>query len=38
MPHSVINALTQTAKNAVSHARFHLTVQDCHDFLDVLCF
>ncbi|MDC9742721.1 type VI secretion system tip protein VgrG [Proteus mirabilis] len=38
MPHSVINALTQTAKNAVSHARFHLTVQDCPDFLDVLSF
>lgn len=38
MPNSVINVLTQTVKNAVSHARFHLTVQDCTDFLDVLSF
>lgn len=38
MPNSVINVLTQTAKNAVSHARYHLTVQDCPDFLDVLSF
>ncbi len=38
MPNSVINALTQTVKNAVSHARYHLTVQDCSDFLDVLSF
>lgn len=38
MPNSVINALTQTVKNAVSHARYHLTVQDCPDFLDVLSF
>lgn len=38
MPNSAINALTQTAKNAVSHTRFHLTVQDCPDFLDVLSF
>lgn len=38
MPNSVINVLTQTVKNAVSHARYHLTVQDCPDFLDVLSF
>ncbi|ENY6783299.1 type VI secretion system Vgr family protein [Providencia rettgeri] len=38
MPNSVINALTQSVKNAVSHARYHLTVQDCPDFLDVLSF
>lgn len=38
MPNSVINALTQTVKNAVSHARYHLSVQDCPDFLDVLSF
>lgn len=38
MPNSVINTLTQTAKNAVSHARYHLTVQDCPDVLDVLSF